>query len=91
MGNTEDGEAAQDFQLEEESRSVKAFSLGKLCDDTNSGTALQSGPSQVIRDLTEGDTTHLPKGRACLQALADENRAWRSTEFLAGVYFLAAT
>lgn len=73
----EDGEAAQDSQLEEESRSEESLFTGKLRDDTNSGddTTLQSGPSQAVRDLTEGKTAHLPKVRACLQALADENRA----------------
>lgn len=71
----EDGEAAQDSQLEEESGSEESLFTGKLCDDTSSGTTLQSGPSQAVRDLTEGKTARLPKVRACLQALADENRA----------------
>lgn len=71
----EDGEAAQDSQLEEESRSDESLFTRKFCDDTNSGTTLQSGPSQAIRDLTEGKTAHSSKVRACLQALADENRA----------------
>lgn len=83
----EDDEAAQDPQLEEESRSSESLFTGKLCDDTHSGTTLQSSP-QATRDLTEGKTTHISKIRACLQALADENIAWRSTECLADVYFL---
>lgn len=69
------GKAPQDFQLEEESRSGEILFTGKLSNDTNSGTTLQSGPSQAIRDLTESKTTHLTKVRACPQTSADENRA----------------